>query len=154
MSDFSDSITEDFYDTTGAEVVDLARKMKSKMGIETYLEDKLRDHDVFFTPGAYMLLAAALQDAAYFQRIRQRMPGGEGSSDFSLDDVRKTIDIIVREAKENPAYIDRYPEELPFRSANMPGSRPGRSAISVIKAFWKRYCNIPPLCGRTEKNER
>jgi hypothetical protein len=25
--------------------------------------------------------------------------------------------------------------------------KPHRSAVSVIKAFWRRFCNIPPFCG-------
>ena len=45
--------------------------------------------------------------------------------------------------------VSTIAEESVERFAPLPLQRP-TSSVSVIRAFWRRFCNIPPFCSPTE----
>jgi hypothetical protein len=49
----------------------------------------------------------------------------------------ESLEVILRTTSEDPSLYDREGRT--------------RSSLSVIRAFWKNFCNIPPFCdGRRE----
>lgn len=56
-----------------------------------------------------------------------------------LESVERSISDLIETAAEK-----HYPEYLSNGECN---------SVSIIKAFHKRYCNIPPFCERTEEIE-
>jgi hypothetical protein len=58
-------------------------------------------------------------------------------ADVDWRDVESSIRDIVRTVAEEPA-----PEER---------DRATRSSLSVIRAFFRRFCNIPPFCSRRDE---
>lgn len=60
----------------------------------------------------------------------------EARGDVSWSVVDSSIRDVVRTMAE-----ERGPEESSER----------RNSISAIRAFWRRFCNIPPFCSRTDE---
>jgi hypothetical protein len=57
---------------------------------------------------------------------------------YEFENWRKSIVLLMESIKYEPARIDRTEENYELSK---------RSSISVIKAFSKKFCNIPPFCG-------
>jgi hypothetical protein len=89
------------------------------------LERAQREAQVELTWGARQMLIIPVMET--IQR--------QGRVDWNQID--ESIKDIVRTIGEE----ERRPE-LPGRT---------RDSISVIRGFWKRFCNIPPFCSRTEE---
>ena len=53
--------------------------------------------------------------------------------------IKETLKVIM-------SYMKRYPSEKDKHEKK-------RSALSLIKAFWGKYCNIPPLCAERDKKQ-
>jgi len=60
----------------------------------------------------------------------------EAGGDVNWEQIEKSIRDLVMTIAE-----DRAPEYLPHGS---------RNSISMIRGFYKRFCNIPPFCSRKE----
>jgi hypothetical protein len=103
------------------------------------------------------------------RRFRDREPSSSvtgGSSDAFADPesrrlVQRSLVDLVLSMASSPAQFDRELEQRisgeadPNRPRNGPNLSPGgpvppRTSLSTIKAFWRRFCNIPPFCGETE----
>jgi len=84
-----------------------------------------RDAGVQLTWGARQMLIIPVAEALELR----------GEVDWR--DVEGSIRDIVRTVAEEPA-----PEER---------DRSVRSSISVIRAFFRRFCNIPPFCSRRDE---
>lgn len=61
----------------------------------------------------------------------------ERGGTFSAEDVEQSLGQLFAVMMEDPAPVD--------------SNSSSRSSLSVIKAFWKRFCNIPPFCSRVER---
>ncbi|WP_299226563.1 hypothetical protein [uncultured Psychroserpens sp.] len=55
-----------------------------------------------------------------------------------LDSWRESISKIIKTIAYEPARIDRLDNDSILNE---------RTSLSVIKAYAKRFCNIPPFCG-------
>lgn len=81
------------------------------------------------TPGARDMVLIPLAEAARGRRGRFP-PGLEYAS----------LETILRTMREDPSLEDRV---------DGPGNV--RSSLSVIRAFWRNFCNIPPFCDGRER---
>jgi len=79
----------------------------------------------------------------------------EYAQEYGIDDVftesnnkvwRETTRTILKQAKEDPAYLEVEKQK------DLNGDRTRTTAFSIIKAFYTRWCNIPPFCRRIETN--
>ena len=66
--------------------------------------------------------------------IEQYERGGE----FSVGEVEESLSQLFTVMREDPSPVDS-------RNTNI------RSSLSVIRAFWRRFCNIPPFCSGVER---
>ncbi len=94
---------------------------------EEFVESYEKEHQLFLTPGAVELL---------FVPLVELLDSGEKPS---LDQVASTFKTLIHTMKDHPSKRDKSGE---------------RSSLSVIKAFWKAWCDMPPLCDQTERPPR
>lgn len=97
--------------------------------VEDFLQSFEKEYGVELTPGAYEMIVVPLVEV---------LQTGE---ELNLEMVRNTLEQIVIEVAKEPAARDV--------TLSKKNSQQTRSSWSVIKAFWKRWCNIPPLCDST-----
>lgn len=57
---------------------------------------------------------------------------------YDFEEWRNSIRTLMNVIKSDPARIDQFKSNRQISS---------RSSLSVIKAFSKKFCNIPPFCG-------
>jgi hypothetical protein len=62
----------------------------------------------------------------------------ERSGGVPFEVVNESLRQIFAAMREDPSPVDS-------RNTNV------RSSLSVIRAFWGRFCNIPPFCSRVER---
>ncbi len=91
---------------------------------EEFVESYEKEHKLSLTPGAVELL---------FVPLIEILDSGE-----KLDFVQLTgtFKILIQTMSEHPSVREKSKE---------------RSSLSAIKAFWKAWCNIPPLCDETKE---
>ena len=66
--------------------------------------------------------------------LLERASQGEPTS---RNELLASMERIVREAVDNPASVDAEW----FRGERV------RSSLSIVRAYWSAFCNIPPFCG-------
>jgi hypothetical protein len=93
---------------------------------EQMLESYEKEKKISLTPGAIELIFVPLVEILDRQQ----------KLDFVT--LSATLKVLVEEIAAEPDSRD-------------PSSQ--RSSLSVIRAYWKRWCNIPPICGSTGKEE-
>lgn len=91
---------------------------------EEFVESYEKEHKVSLTPGAVELL---------FVPLIEILDSG-GKLDFLQ--LTSTFQILIQTMNEHPSIKEKSRE---------------RSSLSAIKAFWKAWCNIPPLCDETKE---
>lgn len=57
---------------------------------------------------------------------------------LDLSEVEESLATLLGTIRDSPDLFARRKPEV-------------RGSISVITAFWKNFCNIPPFCGPTEE---
>lgn len=62
----------------------------------------------------------------------------ERGEELSVGQLEESLSQLFTVMREDPSPVDS-------RNRNI------RSSLSVIRAFWRRFCNIPPFCSRVER---
>jgi hypothetical protein len=86
------------------------------------------------TDSAIVMLLLPLVDI-----VEDRSQLGSRFSDVSDAELQATLNTLLRTMGSDPARADEVYSAATQKSH--------RSALSVIKAYWRRFCNIPPFCG-------
>ena len=92
--------------------------------LEEFVESYEKEYQLSLTPGAVELLFVPLIEVL------------ESGDKLDFLQLTSTFQIVIQTMKEHPNKKDK--SEV-------------RSSLSVIKAFWKAWCNIPPLCDETKE---
>lgn len=100
-------------------------------GFNRFVDEELERGRIQITPAARLMLLLPLYELS--TRPWLRGPNLERSGD-SLRQLLATM-------AESPAAADAVP------GIGRPRRLAVRSTLSVIKAYWKQFCNIPPFCG-------
>lgn len=124
----------------------LAQRLEMELGLQGFFERVGDELATEFSSGARLFLLVPLAEAREVQQELDR-----GSAEESL---RKLVNAMA----ESPAETDHATEGDPdLRRRLEPSSslfsteqKPRfRSSLSAIKAFWSKFCDIPPFCGET-----
>ncbi len=84
-----------------------------------------RDADITLTWGAREMLAIPIIETL------------ETRAEVNWEENEASIRDIVRAMAEDGPIVGLFGRN--------------RNSVSTIRAFWRRYCNIPPFCSRTEE---
>lgn len=141
---------ENEMDLTEQAIKDLVSRLADELEITSQLQGLETRAGVRLTPSAYlMLLVPAFEARQLRARRRSRgiryLAGDLDPLEVSKATTLQSIYTLAREARSNPASADRV-DEAAYSDPDMPL----RTAFSVIKSFWKRFCNIPPFCGEAK----
>jgi hypothetical protein len=98
---------------------------------EDFLQSFEKEHGIDLSPGAYEMIIVPLIELL------------EDGDTLDIGMVRNTMEKLVMEMAATPSYRDEHLKK------NQNKKR--RSSWSVIKAYWKCWCTIPPICDPTEK---
>jgi hypothetical protein len=114
-------------------LVELLEYLEGELGdgFNRFVDEELRRVRIQITPAARLMLVLPLYELGARPWLR-----GPNLESFG-DSIRQLLETMA----ESPAAADMVPETI--RRAPLPE----RSALSVIKAYWSRFCNIPPFCG-------
>jgi hypothetical protein len=83
-----------------------------------------RQNEIFLTPGTIVMLIIPIEEA-YLR-----------TGEINIEETKESLGILIRAMRETGDPRDRENQ---------------RSSFSLIRAFWKKFCNIPPFCSRTER---
>ena len=92
--------------------------------IETHFDKLLKQENIELTSYARMMLLIPLAEEV------------SSVSNFDADQTKNSLEVLVKEISHESSGID---------VENYLGKRNSRS---IIRAFWNKYCNMPPFCGR------
>lgn len=127
--------------------------------IEGRLNDLKKKHNVHLTGAAQAILLNPIAEYKYLTEAWDK----DLTSLFSLDNnneaIIESLELVFLEMLKSPSEVDKLFEEeidtLPNaqnlqRLANLgieyPFDGRFRSATSVIKAIWQKFCSVPPFC--------
>ena len=88
------------------------------------------EFDLQLSPGARYMILVPVVEALYLHRLHR--------DELRWSQIERSITDVFLIMREDPD-----PREF--------GNR--RSSLSVIRAFWKRFCRIPPFCARATGRE-
>lgn len=94
---------------------------------EELLESFEKENNLMLTPGAIELIFVPLVETL------------ESGAQPDHRVIAETLRILMKSIAVAPDSRDKM--------------TPRRSAWSVAKAFWKNWCNIPPICGPTDAGQ-
>jgi hypothetical protein len=138
----------------------LAAQLTAKLGLTDFLKRVVDELKIELTPAAYLMLLVPLAE------INRQAKSEVKKWNFSHQEERLAIDRapveesllkLLTEMAQSPAAADRnIKREDTNRGSWLDRFRfteayPLRTSLSAIKAYWKRFCNIPPLCGETKE---
>jgi hypothetical protein len=112
-----------------ARLVELLRYLESQIDDEysLFVDEELQRFRIQISPAARLMVALPLYEVSRLD-----------SAIYNHQETRSSITKLLNTMAEDPAYID---------ASLGPRINPFRSTLSVIKAYWSRFCNIPPFCG-------
>ena len=128
----------------------LVRALESDLQLESFLKTEQARRRVQLSDGATLMLLVPLLEAK--QQLLAMWPDGKNVfSQRELDNIRpETIEDSLKKLldamTESPAEVDRV-----LSTASQPRRL---TALSVIKSFWSKFCNIPPFCGESKSEKR
>lgn len=144
-----------FTDEAQIRMQDLAEFLTKDTRVNLALVTQLHDNEVLLTPGAFLMLVIPLIEASH------ATGGAGGAPGVSPEVVRASIGRLLETIRDEPAgadvalagsdvktiVVERKSRFRPRSSAIRLGPRANvRTSLSVIQAYWKRYCTIPPFC--------
>ena len=91
--------------------------------VDTRIRQFERETKITLTSGARQLLRTPVAEAVEF------------SEEIDTDEIVSSVDRILASLEEESPTTPRE------------GTENSRTAIAVIRAFWKNFCNIPPFCA-------
>jgi hypothetical protein len=100
---------------------------------EELIESFEKENKIEFTPGALEVIFVPLVEIL---QSGQKLDQGE---------VAETLRILIQDIAANPVVMEHSGAKNPATGQ--------RSSWSVIRAYWKNWCNIPPICGPTANKE-
>ena len=125
----------------------LAKSLTESLDLEGFLSETYAKHkEISFTSGALLMLLiplfearqsiALLEDTRFVRTLNVRQPTVESS-----------LTRMIEEVVDSPAAVDSALLEVQA----LRDEPKRRTSLSVIQAFWKNFCSIPPFCaGRGE----
>ena len=139
---------------------ELAEFLGRESRINLTLGNRLHEAGVLLTPGAFLMLAIPLLESARAaERAGTPTAGGTATSP---DVLRRSITTLLESMKQDPAPGDRTFDEASVRrlivrrkkrlrrdetAADLGPRDLVRSSLSVVRAFAKRFTEIPPFGG-------
>jgi hypothetical protein len=130
---------------------ELATNLKEQYQLDALFNEVIYEQEIAVSPAAQLLLILPVIEAMAMQDYWQQEGTQNSVVNVDVDTIRQSLRQLVREAKNNPARADRFPDELTMEDS-VGREWPMRSSFSIIKSFFSRFCNIPPFCS--EKTER
>jgi hypothetical protein len=118
-------------------ITDLANEISERLAIEGRMQRYIESAGISMTPHARLMLLLPLAELNFTEDIRQ------------YEQASQSLNRLIETMASAPAKADT---EDQGRSARNGGKM--RSARSVIKAFWREFCRIPPFCGENEPEIR
>lgn len=130
---------------------ELAINLKEQYQLDALFDQVIYEQQIAVSPGAQLMLIVPIIEAMAMQDYWQQEGTQNSVVNVDMDTIRQSLRQLVREAKNNPAHADQFPDQLTMEDSV------GRewsmcSSPSIIKSFFRRFCNIPPFCS--EKTER
>ena len=126
---------------------ELALWLEFELGVGTTLREEALETGATFTPGAYLMLLIPLYE---YKQIAGSLPTESPSSRESGRRARplyvESYSKLVKQADEDPAAFD---QDLTYKTKRGTPKKVVTS-LSIIKSFWKKFCDIPPFCGETK----
>lgn len=113
----------------------IADLLSTRLDLDHHLNEVVSSCGLQLTPSALLMLLLPLAELDQDRRANRILEQVE-----QLDTARDSITLIIEEMRGNPAQYDS--EHI--QEFNSPESR--RSCISLIRSWWKNFCNIPPIC--------
>jgi len=104
--------------------------------IRIVIDENARELNLKLSRAAKSMLALPLLE--FYRDMEKRKSNGAYFSDEMFTGWETSIRKLLLEMHDDPAGFDRFRE-----------NESDRSSLSVIKAFAKKFCNIPPFCGET-----
>ena len=142
---------------------DLAEFLARDTRVNLALTSQLHENDMLLTPGAFLMLAIPMLEAARLHEAGGDGLRGKGRDVQAPDVVRESVGRLLATMKAEPAPSDARLDASDVnrivieRKASLfhPWTRPTRlgprnairSSLSVIQAYWKRFREIPPFAG-------
>jgi hypothetical protein len=133
----------DNFDGAEVELARLVRQLADAMRLNEIFQQASMQSFVNtsrLSPGAVLMLMIPLIEAARLQGEFSTRASSGLPPELDVDSGRvvQSLASLMREIETSPAAADRL---ISWR----PDQR--ETSLSVIKAFWRRFCNIPPFCG-------
>ena len=146
-----------FTDEAQVRMQDLAEFLAKDTRVNLSLVSQLHDNEVLLTPGAFLMLVIPIIEASAAQGVAGAAPGGAVSPEVLRESIGKLLasirdepagaDVALAGSDVNSIVVERKSRFRPRSPAIRLGPRANvRSSLSVIQAYWKRYCTIPPFC--------
>ncbi len=142
----------------GVTMEQLANQLLEELELRDFFKRVVDELKVELTPGAYLMLlipVAEINEQSKSEAKRWLDQYQEERLSIDRAQVEESLLKLLTEIAQSPAAADR---NFKRKDAGSLWDRfsfrkflPMRSSLSAIKAYWKRFCNIPPLCGETEE---
>jgi hypothetical protein len=116
----------------------LVAQLESQLNLHTYFLSREESLGIRLTAEAKLMLMLPLHEFAIRDKY-QRMPNIQEQIIGSLDSLLET-------AESKPSRFDSSatdPYVMQFSNA--------RSSLTIIKAYYRKYCSIPPFCGDDDR---
>lgn len=133
-------------------MIQLVLDLEERLGISGQLRDALAAQDVTITLGAYLLLLIPLYEATRLDSPRDPPSGIMLPTRLAVDpqmasEAVGSVAKLLNEAASDPAAFD-----VDLAEQRSSGGKVGRiiTSLSIIKSYWKKFCDIPPFCGETK----
>lgn len=126
----------------------------------TRISDLETKFSIKLTPAAKLVLVAIIferieasvetRDKVVEERI-EYSPEYIQELEVSFSEIERSLYIIMEGAYLEPSSFDDAINEL-FPPRKRTRSR--RSSTSIVRQFWKNFCNIPPFCSPTVEEQK
>jgi hypothetical protein len=127
----------------------LMRQLNEITGVREIFSEAVKELDLRLTPGAILMLMIPLLEAAKLQEtftdVYRMIPPPQLLS-VGKDLAVSSLSRLLLDVQESPSAADNQ-LQLYLKAQGYPFA----SSLSVIKAFWKNFCNIPPFCGEPDR---
>jgi hypothetical protein len=128
-------IEKSSFSNKAVEIQNLAVELLGAAGLSQFLPTFEKRFNIKLTPAAVLMLMLPLVDAETREGVL-----GKGFFDVSDNELRLSLKQMLKSMADDPARADAL---FSIEPSTVPEER---SALSVVKAFWKTFCNIPPFC--------
>lgn len=119
--------------------------LEDVLGFSETLSILERSYGVKMSSSAVLLLVVPI-----LERVEMYEHSDRKSKLPTSEELRETLEMIVQGVATEPVPFDYELNRVMGETQEELGII--RSTLSVIKQFWKNFCNMPPFCGETENH--